>query len=1095
MRIVLSFSILFWRILYLIFSLGVLFAASYFFAYWFLREPLSGNDAANALTFITWIDKFWPNIPLWWPKQGSGSSFILGHPNFYNYTVVFLSRFFHIDLVQAMGLVNFSIIPLTAFGIYFFVWSRFQNQTTALIAGIFFLLSPIGYIHIYGAGFLNYTFSYIFVAPSLAFYDSFLQRTKDKGLDKWSLLLLLAGVVFSTLTMLAHPATGIGVLVVITFYTFAVILFDIKKFGWLIVRRGISAFFSFVLLFFLLVSFWFIPFWRYTSISNRGFNTLVADPATFPPIEFIPTFGFVDPAYPHYPFADLSVNMVVTVFAFAGLPLSVLISKRAFAFSLLAIWNLILVGTFAVVLFLVKFSPLLSTFFSFRYVLPIAVILMPITAAFGAWGIGEILIGRPLGLLGKRVKIDILGKTLRTVKIVAVAVVSIMIVFFGIYFFNSKQLFYSDPNIFYYGPSVQGINLKRPWVRDVGKPLKDRCGEHDRSLLCDYPAFVEKLDVTTFSFFCDKHSSNPNRYWMCTGSVPPKGEPIEKKHVEEFLSKCVDRRNQSVMISDLCLARKKSLADYLNFDNWPQIVLGKGPSGTTTQIFGAPGGPLISALGEKPDRIAITPTLGTWVKEWGIYNDIPITSLYTGQIQLAKPFNGYFQHSLFIKEDPLPSPAVLNELAKWYGLDAVVVVEPNDPVEKYDAAGWEKFGQGTEIRVPRVRESLVSLSQKPRVLVISSLEKNGYEQVFRVSNMEALLYDDVLIFEGREKIDDYDLAELKNYDILILHGYSYKNKNKAWNLLEKYLKDGGSLFIDTGWQFTTPDWKLAKTPSFLPVVKTSWTNAGKTADFVIVDDNFSKEVDVLGFSPLVWQDQPWSFSGAKQEDLRGWAKPILKVEDNVLIAGGQLGAGRVMWSGMNIFSHVLDKKNNEESKFLANIFGFLLVGQAQDFDGFQIKRDFPDKVEFLINSGIPKGTTLYFRESFYPNWQANLAKASGSSKKLEILRTGPGFMSVFLPEDLTSGDKVIFEFKKSWFERLSVYISIFTLIGFFVFVVDRFFGGRLILRIVKPITFRKISFFPKIQKTIARSIPLRKISFFPRIQKTIKGWWEKEEYE
>ena len=64
-----------------------------------------------------------------------------------------------------------------------------------------------------------------------------------------------------------------------------------------------------------------------------------------------------------------------------------------------------------------------------------------------------------------------------------------------------------------------------------------------------------------------------------------------------------------------------------------------------------------------------------------------------------------------------------------------------------------------------------------------------------------------LLAEGSRDIDDFSPEELSKFDVLLLHGYQYGSGEEAWDLLNAYVSGGGSLFIDTGWQYFIPEWE------------------------------------------------------------------------------------------------------------------------------------------------------------------------------------------------------------------------------------------------------------------------------------------------
>jgi hypothetical protein len=137
----------------------------------------------------------------------------------------------------------------------------------------------------------------------------------------------------------------------------------------------------------------------------------------------------------------------------------------------------------------------------------------------------------------------------------------------------------------------------------------------------------------------------------------------------------------------------------------------------------------------------------------------------------------------------------------------------------------------------------VTLSNKPVILVIGSPEKGVYADVFSLAIEGQALYDEYLIVEGEDRVDQYSLEELQNFDILHLHGYEYTNDKKAWGLLQDYVSGGGALFVDTGWQYQIPEWEFSQAPSVLPISRSSWTNYGKVTQYELAQSVITEDID------------------------------------------------------------------------------------------------------------------------------------------------------------------------------------------------------------------------------------------------------------
>src|SRR3989344_2098449 len=146
-KIINTLFISIWSIIYFLIGIFVIFTVSYLMGHNILDSQwFVGNDSTFALSLIYWFDKFFPQIPLWYPLQGTGVSLFHSYPMFSTFIVIILKHIAGISAIESFRIVSFSTFPLTAIGIYLFCWSRLKNQTVGLIAGIFFLLSQASWL-------------------------------------------------------------------------------------------------------------------------------------------------------------------------------------------------------------------------------------------------------------------------------------------------------------------------------------------------------------------------------------------------------------------------------------------------------------------------------------------------------------------------------------------------------------------------------------------------------------------------------------------------------------------------------------------------------------------------------------------------------------------------------------------------------------------------------------------------------------------------------------------------------------------------------------------------------------------------------------
>jgi len=433
---------------------------------------------------------------------------------------------------------------------------------------------------------------------------------------------------------------------------------------------------------------------------------------------------------------------------------------------------------------------------------------------------------------------------------------------------------------------------------------------------------------------------------------------------------------------------------------------------------------IASHLPEDPNsRVSISPLLGHLAQDFSIYSDVSQLDTYTNQLSLIHLMWGH-QLSVFYS-DEVGSAEAINELAYWMGIDYALLDLKRDPMAKFDAAQWDVVfeDEGLQIRQDPRGTQLASLSTRPTILVIGDEDKFVYAEIFRLANQGLAPYEEFLLVEGGSRIDTYSIEDLKLFDVLFLHGYQYKDGKKAWDVLTEYVRQGGSLFIDTGWQFVIPEWEFERAPEVLPVSRLTWTNYGQQARYQLQSVEIAGNIQPAEFAPLVWGDDPWSVSGAENEDLRDWGQTILSDGGHPLIVAGELGQGRVVWSGMNLIPHIIAYDNEEEILFLHNLLSWL-GGEPERSDEAApvVNRSHPDQVNFDLQVIPGDQNWLLWREAYYPDWHAYLVDGGGS-REIPIYRGGPGFMLMPI-QAVSENASVNLQWEPSLSEKVAGYVSV-----------------------------------------------------------------------
>lgn len=432
-------------------------------------------------------------------------------------------------------------------------------------------------------------------------------------------------------------------------------------------------------------------------------------------------------------------------------------------------------------------------------------------------------------------------------------------------------------------------------------------------------------------------------------------------------------------------------------------------------------------------RVDVTPDLGGITEALSLYTDASIINIYGFNASLIHAMWAYQATVYYLSH--YGSAREVNELAHWFGLQYVVLHKNLSPLERYDPNLWpivypQSDDNPTIVQVRRFTEApeMASLVSRPVVLVIGGYQNGIYEQAFREFVKGALGYESGLAVEGVHNIDDYSLDQLRGFDAVFLHGYGYKDYERAWQLLEEFVASGGALYVDTGWQFFSPDWELEDTPPVLPVHNLEWTHFGIDASFTVEDPSLIGQTVPTELPPLIWEGQSWGVS-VPSKGLRDWAHPVLSAEGVPVIAAGEYGQGRVVWSGMNLIGHAGTYDSDEERHLLGRLIGWLVGSSfAGEMRSPVVVREDPDHIRFLILDPLPEGTSLLWREAFSPDWRASIA-VDGRVTKAPIYRAGPGMMLLQLPQTEAGGAVVTLEYHLGWIGSAGLGISLATAIG------------------------------------------------------------------
>lgn len=953
------------------FAAWLLFLLSFLFAHPILDGVLVGNDSAFAISLMGWFERFWPQVPLWYPLQGAGVSLFHSYPMLTTFLGILVRNMSQLSLVEVYRILSFATFPLTAWGVYVFARYKTGNHVAAFFAGVFFLLSQATWVFQRLHGIFAQSFSLVFVPWCFLFFDLWISMNWQGKRGWGKRLVLVLGAVVTALGFLTHVVTGMVLALGLLVYA---VIYSQSKLVWrLAVRERVRSIGKVILLTTVFVglgvglaAFWLVPFYSYQQLANRE-GLLTMNMGQLKEVSLRPQtlvgfgeFATGDLRYDYFFFA-----LPVLVLAAVGLIGGLLSNGSMMAWGLVAFGALVFTSLPLYLPMLVRLFQYVFTAIYFR-ALVAAIVLLPVVAGFGALFIVDF----PFMILNKLIG-KILGKGKSIIKsgvrvgfkMVRLAVVSV------------------------------GVLLVAIWAIDNYK--HEPPGEEMRKR----PAY----GLTQFRAY-----------------GPTLGKEDEYDRVK----------------SDLKLLLTK-----------PHFEINKEGLGPSPSLVG-----FIKdfQLGEK-SRVDVSAYSGENFLQYApMITDASFVNLYHYSASIIHRMWGYQQGVFYGHESLYDNPMLLAELSKWFGVEYTVVVPGFDREENYLKTGWElvKPGGSAENRLPIYKfgesEGLLSVEQKPVALVIGSIDGAAYDQVFKTSNAGALAYDDLWLVEGGERLDKYSANELSKFDLIILSGYDYKNRGKFWRIVKDYVNKGGSLFIDTGWQFVSRDWgrkdgKPIELPEPMPIARTIWGNVGEEwKDFVI--NPRLVEVEVDGYKPWLWAGSQWGAAVGSSDDLREGGEALITSSGGVVMAQREFGEGKIIWSGLNLFAHAQGPEGEKEVDFIKEVFSWLLAGkEKKEYSQVTFTRDYPDEVKISFKEPTNNVWVLW-REAYSPNWNGRLIK---SKKKVKLYRAGPGFSTAYLPE-LSEGETLQLTYKLKWFESMgAAVVSLLTLAGLAVYLIrGRVVGER-----------------------------------------------------
>jgi len=415
----------------------------------------------------------------------------------------------------------------------------------------------------------------------------------------------------------------------------------------------------------------------------------------------------------------------------------------------------------------------------------------------------------------------------------------------------------------------------------------------------------------------------------------------------------------------------------------------------------------------------------SFVSTWFSFaTDNPETNGYYAQGMLDRDFSFYMNDVLFARSDNWKETKFMLD---WYGVKYIIEQFPNFNFAKLKE--WPRYFEEifsnqapehnlmVEVYEYYDPKPLMEATNAPTMLVIG--DDQTYQEVWRALSQTDLTSTKLIPIKGQPIIDLYDLDELKRFDMLLLHNFSFIEKKRAYDLLDKYVELGGKVMIETSPIMTDQDSEYVFPP--MPVKQVHAGQADQVWDLHILDESISSRIDLGSFGPASYgENQPWSLLYANQSDLKDEAKTLMTNNDQIVMAELNKGKGKVIWSGLNLFYHINSYRSPDEVELLENIINSLIGETSPTNQPGNIINSWQRQ----ITIGDPEYYTgVLLKENYFSAWRANIKNGQYDFEP-KIYPAGPDMMYIDLNPNLTGPTTVTWYYFTPWYQCLGYLISV-----------------------------------------------------------------------
>jgi hypothetical protein len=412
--------------------------------------------------------------------------------------------------------------------------------------------------------------------------------------------------------------------------------------------------------------------------------------------------------------------------------------------------------------------------------------------------------------------------------------------------------------------------------------------------------------------------------------------------------------------------------------------------------------------------------LSVWLN--AVY-DVPQTRGYAASPQIRNPAWQFWLESTAWNGDA--SEAQRTFLFDWYAVKWVYVPVPYIPstagvLSKLNGhpelyAAVPSTGGGTSLTFSYLRPTPIALaSNAPVILVIG--QPLNYQIVFQDLSYSGFGTAHAITVQGGPYVDDYSAQDLSQFDEVLIYGGRAHDSARAFDLLNGYVRSGGGLIVESS---GSPLVGGSGINEPVPITGVNLHDVNGDWRFTAASSPITDGIDFSSFGPARYSGGPWTVSAAS--GVPSWAQTVVWSGADSVVVAGQLGQGRVVWSGLNLPFHIDSYRSAEESRFLTRAMAWASRSNNDVVASSSAHRDGPQQMTISVDSNA-RG--VLFKESWFDRWHAYV-----NGREVGVLRAGPGLMYILLAKDTRFPAVVQWRYEKSVADWAGIVVSAATLIA------------------------------------------------------------------